>query len=52
MKMLTSREKSVGLFKVAHGDLLGVMFVSVGYIGIFLKKKAARLISLGIEKKI
>ena len=32
--MLTSREKSVGLFKVAHGDLLGVMFarmfVSVG----------------------
>jgi len=50
--MLTSREKSVGLFKVAHGDLLGVMFVSVGYIGIFLKKKAARQISLGIEKKI
>ena len=44
--MLTSREKSVGLFKVAHGDLLGVMFVSVGYIGIFLKKKAARLISV------
>ena len=43
--MLSSREKSVGYGKVAHGDLLGVMFVSVGYIGIFLKKKAARLIS-------
>ena len=28
--MLPSREKSVGLFKVAHGDLLGVMFDSVG----------------------
>ena len=48
--MLPSREKSVGLFKVAHGDLLGVMFDSVGDSKIRENRKKSKI--FGSHQKI